>query len=129
MKDGRVVKDERIILINGKQERVVNKTTKSNPNWYNRIIASNFIKRFKRNIFSMLSLIIGITASMIIFGFSNGAHQSISISTQKQFDYGVASLSKENKIKSDESPITLIQTLRANDDEINDVKYEYDFMH
>lgn len=129
MKDGRVVKDERIILINGKQERTTDKTTKSNPNWYNRIIASNFIKRFKRNISSMLSLIIGITASMIIFGFSNGAHQSISISTQKQFDYGVASLSKENKIKSDESPITLIQTLRANDDEINELKYEYDFLH
>ena len=129
MKDGMVVKDERIKLIGGKREKGFDSAPKSNPNWYNKIIASNFVKRFKRNIFSLLSLVIGVTASMIIFGFSNGAHDSISVSTQKQFDYGVASISKENRIKSDESPITLIQTLRASDDEIRDLKYDYDFLH
>lgn len=129
MKDGMVVKDERIKLIGGKREKGLENAPKSNPNWYNKIIASNFVKRFKRNIFSLLSLVIGVTASMIIFGFSNGAHDSISVSTQKQFDYGVAAISKENKIKSDESPITLIQTLRASDDEIKELKYDYDFLH
>ena len=129
MKDGMVVKDERIKLIGGKKEKGFDSAPKSNPNWYNKIIASNFVKRFKRNIFSLLSLVIGVTASMIIFGFSNGAHDSISVSTQKQFDYGVASISKENRIKSDESPITLIQTLRASDDEIRELKYDYDFLH
>ena len=129
MKDGMVVKDERIKLIGGKREKGFDSAPKSNPNWYNKIIASNFVKRFKRNIFSLLSLVIGVTASMIIFGFSYGAHDSISVSTQKQFDYGAASISKENRIKSDESPITLIQTLRASDDEIRDLKYDYDFLH
>ena len=129
MKDGRVVNDERIKLISGKTENRINKKIKSNPNWYNKIIISNFIKRFKRNIFSLIALIIGITASMMIFGFSNGAHHSISISAQKQFDYGVASISKENRIESDESPITLIQTLRASDEEIKDLQYDYSFLH
>ena len=129
MKDGRIVEDERINQLGDKKEISKVNNSKSNPNWYNGIIASNFTKRFKRNIFSILSLIIGITASMIVFGFSCGAHHSISISTEKQFDYGVASISKENKIKSDESPITLIQTLRANEEEINELKYQYDFLH
>ena len=129
MKDGKVIYDEKVRLISGRNDNKVKRSLSGNPNWYNKIIASNFIKRFKRNIFSLFALMIGIVASMIIFGFSNGAHHSISVSTEKQFDYGVASISKENKIKSDESPITLIQTLRSSEEEIQELKYEYDFLH
>ena len=128
MKDGRVIQDEKIKLINGKHH-IETEETKSNPNWYGKIITHNFAKRFKRNIFSILAVTIGGTASMLIFGFSNGAHDSIMKSTERQFDYGVASISKENKIVSDESPITLIQTLRASEDEIDELSNEYDFLH
>lgn len=128
MKDGRVVQDEKIKLINGKYHQI-DKERKSNPNWYSKIIARNFTKRFKRNIFSILAVTIGATASMLIFGFTNGAHDSIMNSAERQFDYGVASISKENKIVSDESPITLIQTLRANEEEIDTLSNEYDFLH
>ena len=128
MRDGKVVDIERINET--KQEKLEPiKDKKSNSNWYNRIIANNFVKRFKRNIFSIVSLVIGITASMLIFGFSNGAHSSIALSAEKQFDYGVASISKEKRIKSDESPITLIQTLRNSEEEINELRMEYDFLH
>ena len=129
MKDGKVIYDEKVRLISGRNDNKFKRSLSGNPNWYNKIIVSNFIKRFKRNIFSLFALMIGIVASMIIFGFSNGAHHSISVSTEKQFDYGVASISKENKIKSDESPITLIQTLRSSEEEIQELKYEYDFLH
>lgn len=128
MKDGRVVQDEKIKLINGKHHQI-DKERKSNPNWYSKIIARNFTKRFKRNIFSILAVTIGATASMLIFGFINGARDSIMNSAERQFDYGVASISKENKIVSDESPITLIQTLRANEEEIDALSNEYDFLH
>ena len=128
MKDGRVVQDEKIKLINGKHHQI-DKERKSNPNWYTKIIARNFTKRFKRNIFSILAVTIGATASMLIFGFTNGAHDSIMNSAERQFDYGVASISKENKIVSDESPITLIQTLRASEEEIGELSNEYDFLH
>ena len=128
MKDGRVIQDEKIKLINGKRH-IEAEETKSDPNWYGKIITHNFAKRFKRNIFSILAVTIGGAASMLIFGFSNGAHDSIMKSTERQFDYGVASISKENKIVSDESPITLIQTLRASEEEIDELSSEYDFLH
>ena len=128
MKDGRVIQDEKIKLINGKRH-IEAEETKSKPNWYGKIITHNFAKRFKRNIFSILAVTIGGAASMLIFGFSNGAHDSIMKSTERQFDYGVASISKENKIVSDESPITLIQTLRASEEEIDELSSEYDFLH
>ena len=86
MKDGRVIQDEKIKLINGKRH-IEAEETKSNPNWYGKIITHNFAKRFKRNIFSILAVTIGGTASMLIFGFSNGAHDSIMKSTERQFDY------------------------------------------
>jgi len=128
MRDGCVTDIERIRAM--KSHNVTNKKDKrSNPNWYNKIVVNNFTKRFKRNIFSIASLAIGITTSMLIFGFSNGAHHSIEMSTQRQFDYGVASFSKEKHLKSDESPITLIQTLRASSEEINEISMTYDFMH
>ena len=129
MKDGRIIQDEKIKLVNGKHNLEIEKETNSNPNWYSKIIANNFVKRFKRNLFSILAVTIGATASMLIFGFSNGAHVSIMKSAEKQFDYGVASISKENRIESDESPITLIQTLRADENEIEELKSEYDFLH
>ena len=128
MRDGRIIDVERIN--DTKNEKIeLSKDKKSNPNWYNQIIANNFSRRFKRNIFSILALSIGVTASMLIFGFSNGAHHSIEMSAEKQFDYGVASLSKEKHIKSDNSPITLIQTLRASEEEISDMRMTYDFLH
>ena len=128
MKDGKIYDIERINET--KHERVEIKSDKgSNPNWSIRIVINNFIKRFKRNLFSLLSLVIGATASMLIFGFSNGAHHSIELSAEKQFDYGVVSLSKEKYIQSDESPITLIQTLRSSEEEITDLKTAYDFFH
>lgn len=129
MKDGKIIKNERINSIKESHSSSLTKEKSSNPHWYNKIIARNFTKRFKRNIFSILALTIGITASLLIFGFSNGAHRSIAVSTERQFDYGAASISKEKTIESDDSPITLIQTLRADDDEINELKMEYDFLH
>ena len=129
MKDGRIVNDERINGVNNCSSKPVVLENKSNPNWFNQIIVNNFIKRFRRNIFSISALTIGLTASMLIFGFTNGAKQSISISAEKQFDYGASSLNKENKLVSDDSPITLIQTMRANKEEISDLSYEYDFVH
>ena len=128
MRDGKIFDVERINETKSEKIEII-KDKKSNPNWYNRIITNNFVKRFKRNIFSIVSLAIGVTASILIFGFANGAHRSIEFSAMKQFDYGVVSFSKEKQIKSDDSPITLIQTLRSTEEEINDLRVTYDFLH
>ena len=129
MKDGKITKSEKINYLKDNSELLDSKEKRSNPNWYNKIIANNFMRRFKRNLFSLMALTIGITASLLIFGFSQGAHDSISLSTQRQVDYGAASISKENKIESEDSPITLIQTLRADSQEINALSMDYDFLH
>ncbi|HHT66641.1 MAG TPA: ABC transporter ATP-binding protein/permease [Erysipelotrichaceae bacterium] len=128
MKDGRIIKDEKKNTFL-REEKIIIKKSRSNPNWYSRIIFTNFQRRFKRNLFSIFSLVVGITASLLIFGFANGADKSISKTAIKQFDYGVASLSKENKIISPNSPINLIQTMRASEVEINELQKTHDFCH
>ena len=122
MHDGRIVKDERINVIYSKKEKNKKWIRATNTGWLNRIIRTNFIKRFKRNMFSILSLTIGIVSSMLIFGFSNGKDASITKTMEKQFDYGVVTINKENRITNKNSPITLIQTMRPSGEEIVELK-------
>ena len=129
MRDGKIVKDERINTIYNPLDKVVIEKNKSNYSWMNQIVNANFIKRFKRNIFSISALTIGLVSSMLIFGFSNGKDQSIIKSMQKQFDYGSATINKENKITSNDSPITLIQSMRPNEDEIYELSESYPEYH
>ena len=107
MHDGKIAKDERIKNIFNPVEKPAIKRSRSNYSWLNQIVNSNFIKRFKRNIFSISALTIGLVSCLLIIGFSNGKEQSILQSMQKQFDYGSASINRENKIRSLDSPITL----------------------
>ena len=129
MHDGKIVKDERIKDIFNPKDKIAIEKTKTNYAWLNQIVNSNFIKRFKRNIFSILALVVGLVSCMLIIGFSNGKEQSIIKSMQKQFDYGSASINKENKIKNPDSPITLIQTIRPSQEEIQELSNAYDSFH
>ena len=129
MQDGKVIKDERINGIYNQKEKVTINKNRPNQAWLNQIVKSNFIKRFKRNIFSISALTIGLVSSLLIIGFSNGKEQSILKSMQKQFDYGSASINKENKIRNPNSPITLIQTIRPSQEEIQELTNEYEDFH
>ena len=121
MSDGRVVADIRVNNLCSRDSQIVPKKNKSNYHWLNKIITTNFIKRFKRNAFSIAALVVGLVSSMLIFGFANGKDASITKSMEKQFDYGAASVSKENKIASQDSPITLIQTKRPSSIEMQEI--------
>ena len=129
MQDGKIIKDERINDIYNPKEKVTIKKNRTNHTWLNQIVNSNFTKRFKRNIFSISALTIGLVSSLLIIGFSNGKEQSILKSMQKQFDYGSASINKENKIRNPNSPITLIQTIRPSQEEIQELTNEYENFH
>ena len=122
MSDGKIVKDERINNIFNKKNDVLPKKNKTNHRWLNKIILSNFTKRFKRNIFSIVALVVGLLASMLILGFSHGKDASIVGSMENQFDYGTASISKENRLITPESPVALIQTMRPSYNEIQEIK-------
>lgn len=125
MHDGRINKDERIKEQNNHEDRISFPKTNAGNNWINKIISSNFIKRLKRNIFSISALTVGLVSSMLILGFANGKDQSIVKSLEKQYDYGTASINKENKIVNSDSPITLIQSIRPSQEEIEDLNYSY----
>ena len=121
MSDGKVVADIRINNLYSKASHELFKKNKTNYYWLNKIVSSNFTKRFKRNVFSILALVVGLVSSMLIFGFSNGKDASITKSMERQFDYGVASIEKENKLISADSPITLIQTMRPSYEEMTEI--------
>ena len=121
MSDGKIVKDEHKNNISKDIDNKYKRKTRSNLNWQNKIIASNFVKRFKRKIFSITALVVGLVSSMLIFGFSNGKDASIIRSMENQFDYGTASISKENRLISADSPITLIQTMRPSEQEMLEI--------
>ena len=122
MSDGKIVKDERLNNIFDDDNHHLSTKRKTGSSWLNKIISSNFTKRFKRNIFSISALVVGLVASMLIFGFANGKDNSIVKSMENQFDYGTASISKENRLISADSPITLIQTMRPNDAEMQEIR-------
>ena len=126
MHDGKITKDERINTIYNPSDKVAIKKRRSNHAWLNQIVNSNFLKRFKRNIFSVLALTIGLVSCLLIIGFSNGKEQSILKTMEKQFDYGVATINKENKIRSADSPITLIQTIRPSQEDIQELNDAYE---
>ena len=67
MQDGKAIKDERLKETKSKGDQVYIPKHKPNLNWLNKIIKSNFVKRFKRNIFSISSLTIGLVSSLLIF--------------------------------------------------------------
>ena len=126
MHDGKIIKDERINTIYNPKDKITIEKTKPNLAWLNQIIKSNFLKRFKRNIFSITALTVGIVSCLLIVGFSNGKDESIIRSMKRQFDYGSASINKENKINSADSPITLIQTVRPSQEEIQYLRSNYE---
>ena len=125
MHDGKIVKDEKRSDIKIQGDKISFSKRKQDNNWIEKIVSSNFIKRFKRNIFSISALTVGLVSCILIFGFSNGKEQSIVTSMQKQFDYGSASINKEKKIVNSDSPITLIQSIRPSEEDIEDLNFDY----
>lgn len=79
--------------------------------WINILSIKNIKKRFFRNLFSFFALGIALTSCLLSFGFINGKDNSINNLSQKQFDFGVANIQKEEKI-SKESVFSLLRSTR-----------------
>ena len=119
IKDGQI--DEQTIAEN--DTRIVSKTKPNKSNkqshWIRALSKSNFVRRIKRNAIAMTSLFIGLTASLLIVGFSNGSSASIKNRTYKQIDYGVATISKETGQQIPGSKMTLVQMSRPSNEELS----------
>lgn len=110
-----------------KSDRYINKNkyTLSNKrkkigcsrSWINILSLSNFKKRFKRNLFSFICFSISLTSSLLALGFINGKDKAIDKACLKEFDYGVGTIAKEEKISSS-SFLSLTRSVRPDFEEL-----------
>ena len=129
IKDGQLVNNRVINQTNKGLPNSNEKKNRNNKNWINRLAFHNFKKRFKRNAISIASLIVGLVASMLIIGFSNGSPKSISKESVKQLDYGAMTISKEITTDVEKSGLSITQTLKPTNDEIEDLKRSHSSYH
>ena len=121
IKDGKIIanEDKDSSFSIAKNKEAVKK--KEKVHWINQLFLSNFKRRFKRNIISIVSLVVGLVSTMLIFGFSNGYHQSVLNSSYQQLDYGVSSFYKETSQSIEGSKMSLVQMNRPSLEEMVDL--------
>ena len=123
LKDGAIIKDESIHEIKGEGTPIVNDAhRRKKDKWIEQISMQNFKKRIKTNIFSIISLSICLVASILIGGFARYSNEAISLESKKKIDYGVLTISKEEKIELEGSIISLVEQSRPSYTELNYLK-------
>lgn len=90
--------------------------------WITHLAFTNIKKHRKRNIFSIISLIIGLTASFLIIGFSFNAENSIKDECYKQIDYGNLTITKENKTETKNGGLSIVRNSRPSIEEISSIR-------
>ena len=95
-----------------------------NNSWVRHLTISNIKKHGKRNIFSIVSLVIGLTSSFLIIGFSTNADKSVIEESYHQFDYGSLTITKENKVESTNGGLSIVRNSRPLKEDINNLKKE-----
>ena len=118
IKDGQIAKDENIHQITNEILPVRKEKHGKNKKWLNTITNSNFKRRIVRNSISVITLVIGLVASLLIIGFSNGSTPSITRTSYKQLDYGVATISKQKSESISGSKMSLVQQTRPSFNEL-----------
>lgn len=119
IKDGKIGRSEEIKQIKEISfEREKMKALKRNS-WSVQLCKDNFKRRFKRNLFSIAAMVVGLVSSLLIIGFANGNKSSIKEKSYHQFNFGVATLYKENTQNIVGSKISLIQMSRLKQEELD----------
>lgn len=118
IKDGSIerIEDKRKIENDTKRNAEIKKI--KNKKWVEKLSLSNFKRRFKRNMISILSLVIGLVSSLLIVGFATGNKTSIINRSYQQLDYGVSTFYRETSQTIPGSKMSLIQVTRPSTDEV-----------
>ena len=119
--DGKI-KSDRIIHKKKKLLDIKTKSTGKSSKWIDHLAFSNLKKRFKRNLLSGAALSISLILSFLTIGFINGKDQSIKEAAEKQLDFGVGTLSKEEAI-SQGTLLTLTRSTRPSLEDIENNQY------
>lgn len=118
LKDGLIDNIEEINEIEDVNENKNETKTTYKNGWIKHLSVSNFKRRLKRNIVSIISLIICLISSILIIGFDLGSEESIKKRSYHQLDYGVASIYKEINNNIPGSKMSLVQMIRPKIDEL-----------
>ena len=121
--NGKIADDK---TINNTDQEVFYSDIKRNRrnNWSSNIIDRNFKKRLKRNLVSIIGMTISLVFCYLLFGFSNNSKKAINEASTKHFDFGTSTISKEYKTESSSS-VTLVKTVRPEEEELDDVKTKF----
>ena len=122
LKDGHIdsIKDKKKIKYVDSVKKKTHHHKKNN--WIRHLSISNFKRRLKRNVVSIVSLVIGLVSSMLIIGFANGSKDSIKKSSYLQLDYGVTTFYKETTQSIPGSKISLVKMNRPNEEELKEME-------
>ena len=112
LKDGSIVNDELISEIDAINPLIDEHNKGKKNNWIEQISLQNFKKRVKTHIFSIFALSISLIATLLIGGFARYSEEAISKESKKKIDYGVLTISKEEKTELEGSFISLVQQSR-----------------
>ena len=118
--DGRIKSDKN----RNKDEQKIKSTKKKcgkSSNWIDALSLSNFKKRFKRNLFSSLSISISLISAFLTIGFICGKDNAINKASIKQFDFGSGTISEEEEI-SHGTLMSLTRTVRPSNDKLSNNK-------
>ena len=124
IKDGKVESDEGNFMNEDQETITKDKTKQGKSSWCYQLTKSNFMRRRKRNLFSVFGLVIGLVSSMLIMGFAFGHKESIKTKSYSQFNFGVATLYKQTTQNISGSKMALVQMSKLSDDEMNSISDE-----
>ena len=114
--DGRIKSDKTNKSINRIDKTHKNRTGKSSK-WIDILSLSNFKKRFKRNVFSILATSISLISAILTIGFINGKDVAINNASIKQLDFGCGTICEEDEI-SQGALLSLTRTVRPSFDKL-----------
>lgn len=104
--------------VRGMTMRAIRLNSLKSNYWYYQLTKSNFIRRGKRNLFSIFGLIVGLVSSMLIIGFALGHKESIKSKSYAQFNFGVATIYKQTTQNIAGSKMALVQMSKPNNEEM-----------
>ena len=110
--DGRI-KSDKIINRVKKENHGKRKKAKKSSYWIDMLSVSNFKKRFKRNLFSVVATSVSLVSAILTIGFIIGKDDAINKASLKQFDFGSGTICEEDEI-SQGSLLSLTRTVRPN---------------
>ncbi len=91
--------------------------------WTTALAKTNLKKGLKRNLLGNIALLVSLTFSLLITGFSYGANHVLNKETLNQLDYGCLTICKETTKKIEGSPLSIVQQIRPTQDEMRDVNF------